>query len=259
MKKCPFCAEEIQDEAIVCKHCGRDIPESSMVKTPPQHPESPKEWYAKINDQTLGPMTAEKVLAELRSGRYSPKTKLKREGDAYWRQADLMDGFSDGKPPKKSAAKTQKGTRPWKWNQPISAGQGIGIVVLAIIALLCLGGLFLDLPETPPQSTPSAQPQTSTVDLNAAIRFTGSQFVISNNDNFDWTNVKFDLNRPGIFSSGYVFNTARIEAGNTYTVGAMQFAKDDGTRFNPITTKAQKLWISCDTPRGTGLYSGKWQ
>ncbi|ROZ64572.1 hypothetical protein [Ramlibacter sp. WS9] len=25
-KKCPFCAEEIMKEAVVCKHCNRDVP-----------------------------------------------------------------------------------------------------------------------------------------------------------------------------------------------------------------------------------------
>jgi hypothetical protein len=98
---------------------------------------------------------------------------------------------------------------------------------------------------------------SSSVDLNANIRFTGSQFIISNKDSFDWTNCKLEVN-PKMLGSGFEHEGASLRAGETYSVGALQFANSDGQRFNPFTHKPQAFSIYCDTPRGKGFYYGGW-
>src|SRR5690606_28692300 len=61
--------------------------------------------------------------------------------------------------------------------------------------------------------------------LNANVSFDGSQFTIQNKDTFDYVNTTLRVNED------YEVQGQTLKAGETYTVGVMQFANEKGERF----------------------------
>jgi hypothetical protein len=78
-----------------------------------------------------------------------------------------------------------------------------------------------------------------TIDLNASVVFTGTQFVIQNKDSFDYTNATLELN------DDYTLQNVTIPSGNTFTVGILNFSDKKGNRFG-IMMKPLKFTIWCD-------------
>ena len=101
--------------------------------------------------------------------------------------------------------------------------------------------------------------QSSTVRLKAKVTFPGARFIISNNDSFEWKNVKLEIISETT-EDRFSLKVPNILAGETYTAAAAEFLKDDGIRFNPYTMKPKKFWILCDTPtRENGSYLAGWE
>lgn len=147
--------------------------------------------------------------------------------------------------------RSSSGAKPWYQRRfEVSARSGC-LVASAVIATAMLFGVLTD------EGAESGQ-QGRAVDLGASVLFTGTQFVITNTADFDWSNCEFSIN-GGLVRGGYEKKEPFIRARTSYTIGAMQFAKGSGERFNPSATKPRSFQIECDTPEGQGFDYREWQ
>jgi hypothetical protein len=69
VKRCPFCAEEIQNEAVKCRFCGEFLPQSDRLRT---------KWYFSTGTLVIALLSVGPLALPLVwfNPRYKPMTKL---------------------------------------------------------------------------------------------------------------------------------------------------------------------------------------
>ena len=117
-------------------------------------------------------------------------------------------------------------------------------ILTNLISFIALGLFVLLATGTSGDETPA---------LNASVIYDGTQFTITNNDSYAWTDCKVEVN------GDYKIRNKRFNAGETYTVGIMTFVDSNGKKFNPYSHKVQKIFLWCDNAEGKrASYLGTW-
>ena len=139
----------------------------------------------------------------------------------------------------------QSDLRSWFQKHKILTG------ILALFVIGWIPSIFTSVPTSSPTKSSdsivrSAPKPTRRMDFRAIVKFTGTQFEITNADDTDCERAKLEIN------SKYTLEGYTLKSGETYKVGALQFAKSDGTRFQPFEIKPKDFYIYCSGSNALG-------
>jgi len=88
--------------------------------------------------------------------------------------------------------------------------------------------------------TSSSQSSDSSNYINAGVRFSNNQIMITNNDSATWTNTNIKIN------DDYKYTIGTMSAGETKIINMSECSNASGDRFNPYVKKFQNIYISSD-------------
>lgn len=113
-------------------------------------------------------------------------------------------------------------------------------------------------PTDKPKPTAIPSPTPNNEDLDFEVRHNEYGLRIVNNESKDRKSCRLELN-GGILRGGYKYTQDLFAVGEPVIILYSEFAKDDGTRFDSLETKALNLTISCGglEDRGFGYYEVK--
>ena len=133
---------------------------------------------------------------------------------------------------------------------PIVKRKRTGLLVLGLLVLFT--GLWVVAIYVGYQTGFFDRSDTEAQSLSVEMHFKGTQFTIKNTSDDDWGETTIEIN------DGYSAVIGRIQAGETATIGALQFANQQGIRFNPYTMKPQQVSIRVLSGGKERTYKGAW-